>query len=257
MVQQDGEFTSRGHHGSLLGAFSSSGSDPLPIASQVTIRAKRSQDVLGTTDQQFANKPIAGFGNPQLGIPIPGLVLSGSEPQIRSHLATSSKPMGILEGQNKGQSCDRSHSSNLLKVLGVRILLLAQLLYLSIVLADLCGELLDHLQQGLQSCLQATRNVELDPMGKSLCGTTGKMLPEGFHRSSDMIDEPGSGPHQFISGFNHRQVRLSGFAPMLNRIQQLGIHSAQTSQKLSILSVRFLSILADESNLSGIGATIS
>ena len=118
MVQQDGEFTSHGYHGSLLGTFSSSGSDPLPIASQVTIRAKRSQDVLGTTDQQFANKPIAGFGNPQLGIPSPGLVLSGSEPQIGSHLATSSKPMGILEGQNKGQSCDRSYSSKLLKVLG-------------------------------------------------------------------------------------------------------------------------------------------
>ena len=80
MVQQDREFTNHGHHGSLLGAFSSSGSDPLPIASQVTIRAKRSQDVLGTTDQQFANKPIAGFWNPQLGIPIPGLVLTGSEP---------------------------------------------------------------------------------------------------------------------------------------------------------------------------------
>ena len=118
MVQQDGEFTSHGYHGSLLGTFSSSGSDPLPIASQVTIRAKRSRDVLGTTDQQFANKPIAGFGNPQLGIPSPGLVLSGSEPQIGSHLATSSKPMGILEGQNKGQSCDRSYSSKLLKVLG-------------------------------------------------------------------------------------------------------------------------------------------
>jgi len=88
-------------------------------------------------------------------------------------------------------------------------------------------------KEGLQSRLQATRNVELDPMGKSLCGTTGKTLPEGFHRSSHMIDEPGSGPHQFISGFDHRQVRLSGFAPMLNRIQQLGIHSSQTSQKLS------------------------
>ena len=90
-------------------------------------------------------------------------------------------------------------------------------------------------------------------MGKSLCGTTGQTLPEGFHRPSYMIDEPGSGPHQFISGFNNRQVRLSGFAPMLNRIQQLGIHSSQTSQKLSIFAVRFLSVLADESNLSGIG----
>ena len=135
--------------------------------------------------------------------------------------------MGILEGQTKAQSCDRSHSSNLLKVLGVRILLLAQLLYLPIVLADLCGELLDHLQQGLQSRLQATRNVELDPMGKSLCRTTGKALPEGFHRPSGMIYEPGSGPHQFISGFNNRQVRLSGLASMLNRIQQFGIHSMQ------------------------------
>ena len=163
MVQQDGELTSHGHHGSLLRAFSFTKSDPLPIASQVTIRAKRSQDVLGTTDQQFANKSIAGFGNPQLGIPIPGLVLSGSEPQIRSYLATSSKPMGILEGQNKGQSCDRSYSSNLLKVLGVRILLLAQVLNLSIGLVDLCGELLDDLQQGLQNLLQATQNVELDP----------------------------------------------------------------------------------------------
>ncbi len=76
MVQQDGEFTSHRHHGSLLRTFSSSGSDPLPIASQVTIRAKRSQDVLGTTDHHFANKPIASFRNPQLRILLSGLVLS-------------------------------------------------------------------------------------------------------------------------------------------------------------------------------------
>ena len=67
-----------------------------------------------------------------------------------------------------------------------------------------------------------------------------------------MVDQLCTGTDEHLAGVQKRQVRLGFLAPVLERVQKLGIDSSQPGQILRIELVGFALVGVDEVELSGV-----
>jgi len=79
------------------------------------------------------------------------LTNTGYETSIRTHLATLLESSRIIHDQPKSQRRDRAYTSNLAHQFSLRVLLFAELLDLSIVIANSLRQLGDQVQNRQQS----------------------------------------------------------------------------------------------------------
>ena len=80
-------------------------------------------------------------------------------------------------------------------------------------------------------------------LGRFVVEASGRALgqagPEGFDRSPNVVDQLGAATNQRLTRADNGHVGLALLAPVLEWVQQLGVHSSQASQilKASISSV--------------------
>ena len=106
----------------------------------------RSEDMVGTLDQQTSEIGVAGMGDAKLRIMVSGLTSTRSQTQIATDIATSSEPFLAAEGQHEGQGGEMADAVNLQQRLRLRILGLAEMLDLPVVQLDLDRDLRDLLE---------------------------------------------------------------------------------------------------------------
>ena len=81
----------------------------------------------------------------------------------------------------------------------------------------------------------------------------GQPTSEGFDRPADVVHELGAAIYQRLPGADNGQMGLGVFAPMLERVQELGVHSCQASQILGIYLIGLAFVGVDEPQFTGIG----
>jgi hypothetical protein len=64
----------------------------------------RSEDVVGTLDQQTSEIGVAGLGDAELRVPISGLAASRSQAELTPYVAALLKALLAAQGQHEGQS---------------------------------------------------------------------------------------------------------------------------------------------------------
>jgi hypothetical protein len=88
---------------------------------------------------------------------------------------------------------------------------------------------------------------------KLLAFALGQPASEGFDRSSDVVHELGAAIYQRLAGPDDGHMGLRVFAPMLEGVQQLRVHSCQASQVLGVYLIGLAFVGVDEPQLPGIG----
>jgi hypothetical protein len=66
-------------------------------AAEITVGAKRPEDVLGPADEQAAEHGVAAFGDAQLGLPCAGVVLPRAQAEVCTHRAARPEAARVLE----------------------------------------------------------------------------------------------------------------------------------------------------------------
>ena len=83
--------------------------------------------------------------------------------------------------------------------------------------------------------------------------TLGQTGSEGFDRSSNVVYELRAATDQCLPGADDGHVGLALFAPVLERMEQLGVHSCQASQVPGVDLIGLLLVGIDELQLAGVG----
>jgi hypothetical protein len=69
----------------------------------------RSEDVVGTLDQQTSEIGVAGLGDAELRIPITGLAASRSQTEVAADIATLLEAFLATQGQDERRCRDRTN----------------------------------------------------------------------------------------------------------------------------------------------------
>lgn len=112
-VEKNSQFPGYRHNGSFLAVFTAPFEHSSAPAFEVTVRAKTSQQILSTLNQQRAELLVAGLADPELLLDRAGLVATWCQPKIRRDISGMSEPTGISDSQHVLKSCDRSDSAYL------------------------------------------------------------------------------------------------------------------------------------------------
>jgi hypothetical protein len=83
--------------------------------------------------------------------------------------------------------------------------------------------------------------------------TLGQASPKGLHSSPNVVHQLRTATDQCLPGADYGQVSLALFTSVLERIEQLRIHSSQASQILGVDLICFAFVGVDKPQLSGIG----
>lgn len=118
----------------------------------------RSEDVVGTLDQQTSKISVAGLGDAELRVPITGLAASRSETEVATNIATLLEAFFAAQGQDERRCRDRTNTVDLQQNLCLWILSLAELLDLTVVLLDLKRHLSDLFEHGTECLSQPRRH---------------------------------------------------------------------------------------------------
>jgi hypothetical protein len=78
----------------------------------------------------------------------------------------------------------------------------------------------------------------------------GQAMTEGLDRPADVVDKLGAAIYQRLPRADDRHVGLALFAPVPQRIQELGIHSCQASQILGVDLIGLAPVGVDEPQLA-------
>ena len=70
----------------------------------------RSEDVVGTLDQQTSKISVAGLGDAELRVPITGLAASRSETEVATNIATLLEAFFAAQGQDERRCRDRTNT---------------------------------------------------------------------------------------------------------------------------------------------------
>ncbi len=123
-------------------------------------------------DQQTPQVRVAGLRDPQLGVPLAGLVLSGAKTEIGSDGTAALESLRILHGQNVAQCRQRSDTRDLAEKSCFRVALGGQTLDSSLEPLDLQGQGRDRVEHRRQCRLQLVRKVLTHPPVKVRCRAT-------------------------------------------------------------------------------------
>jgi hypothetical protein len=74
----------------------------------------------------------------------------------------------------------------------------------------------------------------------------GQAGPEGFDRSSNVVDQLRAASYQRLPGADDRQMSLGALTPVLEWVEQLRVHSSQASQVLSVYFICLAFVGVDE-----------
>src|SRR4051812_39757871 len=121
MMQQHRQLSRRGNNGPLLRVSSTALSQFQSPSSEVTVDAKKSQNVLRSLHQQRPQIGIAFLAYVQLRFALPGVPAPGLQSQIAAHIAALAKAMRIFQRQHERQRDERAYSLDLLQQLHLRI----------------------------------------------------------------------------------------------------------------------------------------
>ena len=130
----------------------------------------RSQDVVGTLNQQASQIRVAGLGDTELRIAFSGLAAFWSEAKVAAHISTSIESCLISERQDESKSGDVADSMNRHHGLCLGILGLSQPLDIPIVLLDLQRHLCNLGEDRTESQLQSWRHRSLPSLSEALRG---------------------------------------------------------------------------------------
>ena len=135
--------------------------------SESRVLSMRSEDVVGTLDQQTSEVNVAGLGDAELRITISGLTAFRTKPEVTAHITALFEPFLAPQGQHKGEGRDLANPVHLQQGLRLRILRPSELLELTIVVFDLqrhLGDLLEHRAKRLR---QSGRHRSLATLRKA------------------------------------------------------------------------------------------
>jgi hypothetical protein len=118
----------------------------------------RTQDMVGTLDQQTSQVDVSCLGDAKLRIAVAGLTASRSETEIAANIAALLEAFLASQGQHEGQSRDVAHAMHLQQGLGLWILRLTKFLDLAIVLLDLHRHRRDLLEHRTECLCESWRH---------------------------------------------------------------------------------------------------
>ena len=123
-VEKNRQFPGYRHNGSFLAVFPAPFEHSGAPAFEVTVRAKTSQQILRTLNEQRAELFVAGLTDPELLLDRAGLVATWCQPKICRDISGMSKAARVSDSKDILKGCDRSHSADLAKsnCLGIAIL---------------------------------------------------------------------------------------------------------------------------------------
>ena len=73
----------------------------------------RSEDVVGTLDQQTSEISVAGLGDAELRVPISGLAAFRSQAEVAANIATLLEAFLAAQGQDECCRRERTHTMDL------------------------------------------------------------------------------------------------------------------------------------------------
>jgi hypothetical protein len=114
-VEKNRKFPGYRHDGSFLAVFPAPFEHSSAPAFKVTVRAKTSQKILSTLNQQRAELFVAGLADPELLLDRAGLVATWCQTEICRYVSGMSEPAGVSDSEHVLKCCDRSHAANLTK----------------------------------------------------------------------------------------------------------------------------------------------
>src|SRR5437667_11423776 len=112
-MEQYRQLSSHCHHGSLLGVFSSSLRKLQSPSPQITVFAKRPQNVVRSLHHHRSQIPVSFLADFLLWFTLPGVPAARSQPQKTTYLAALREPIWVFDRQDIGQRDLRSHTLHL------------------------------------------------------------------------------------------------------------------------------------------------
>src|SRR5271169_4324749 len=188
-MQQYRQLSSHGHDGSLLGIFPSSLRKLASPSPQITVFAKRPQNVVRSLHHHRAQIPVSFFADALLGFALPRVPAARSQPQKTAYLATLRKPIRILDRQDIRQSDLGSHALHLLEQGHFRVHLLGDFLHPLVVFLDALVQRFDFFKQRHQNLAQLRAQSLSQLLAHLIRATLGQSLAVRLH-------EPPCGVHQ-------------------------------------------------------------
>src|SRR5215210_6171310 len=88
---------------------------------------------------------------------------------------------------------------------------------------------------------------------KLLAFALGQAMTEGLDRSSNVVHELGAAIYQRLPGTDDSHMSLRVFAPVLEWVQELRVHSCQASEVLGVDLICLTLVGVDEPQFTSIG----
>jgi hypothetical protein len=149
------------------------------VASEIRVRAKGTEDVVSAAYQKFPQHLVAFFRDASLRISISRLISGRYKPEVRSHAAAPFEAVGIFQRKHEGKRCECSNPFDLTQEISFWVVLLADGLQLTIILADTLRQRADRLQDGPKGRPQRLRGMCSGALlWKLLAGHLGNLAPK-------------------------------------------------------------------------------
>jgi len=194
----------------------------------------RSEDMVGTLDQQTSEIGVAGMGDAELRIMVSGLTSPRSQAQVTTHIATSSEPFLAAERQYEGQGGEMADAVDLQQSMCLRILGLPELLDLPVVLLDLHSHLRDLLKYRTESLCQSRWHNGQAALGEARCGGGRHTVAARLRQTTNGVHRSGTQSHQQRSRTDQGEGLLLLDSAVRDRSQDVRIKPRISSQLLSI-----------------------
>ena len=212
----------------------------------------RSEDVVGTLDQQTSEISVAGLGDAELRIPITGLAASRSETEVATNIATLLEAFLAAQGQDERRCRDRTNTMDLQQNLCLWILYLAELLDLTVVLLDLERHLSDLLEHRAKCLSQSRRHHGQASLRKGACRRRRHAMAARLRQPSYSVHCRRTQPNDEVPGSDQRQGFLLFDGPVGDRSQYLWIKPGVAGQLLCIHLIALAVTVRDGSQLTNV-----
>jgi hypothetical protein len=147
-MQQRRELPCRGNHRSFLPILSATLSQFQPLAPQIAVHSKRSQNVMRSLHQQRPQIRIPFLADVHLRLALPRVPPSRLQSHIAAHVAALTKAMRIFQREQERQRDQRPHALHLFQARHLRITFLGDLRDLLVVFVNPFTQRLDRSSSG-------------------------------------------------------------------------------------------------------------
>src|ERR1700677_3254306 len=208
--------------------------------------------MVGAFDQQTSKICVTGVSDAELRIMISGLTSPRSQAQVATHIAASSEPFLAAEGQHEGQGGEVTDAVNLQQGLCLRILGLAELLYLPVVLLDLDSYLRDLLEHRTQRLCQPGRHNSEAALSEARCGGGGHTIAAGPRQTTNRVHCRRAQSHQQSSRTNQSESLLLLDGAVGDRPEDVRVKPRISCQLLGVDLVALPITVRDRTQLANV-----